>query len=1440
MPQDKPLSFVPDSFIPDEPNPLDRLGTEPVGWNLPTGRFELPKPPTPQSPSALGTILQGANDFIFGPSSIDYQGRTYPIAKDAATHKSVPGLQSLANWIDPPQGVGGYTRGAIAGGLEGVGNLLASTTDPAMWTRPGSSSIVPEVLPAEAARGNIDNLVKQLVDYSEAYKEVRGRGFQPEQLALPPAPEPRLPGPPAGPFVSGESGMAAPRMYDIDFGQNPDTFSGTVNPVQFGELTKVPPEIAAKYGTTLGKPEVISKPEGYYPSEQFQGVRAPLSFQPDEPIPTQTDITKPTEPTSPGPNIAQEIDDARARGYTVISPSSNPRIDPAYEVKGTLSNGALVIGKKEPMASFGPRVDENILSRPVEPSEEIQSAKIGEGRAQIGVNVRHSAAELTKGYSNPPPHVMSREGMQNALDAVKDLGLDGQIRVTFNDDITVGDKTISMADNGRGMSPEELYTVYTDLHSSGKTADMGATGGKGVGKATYMLGGEYFKVNTVKEINGQKVESWFKGTPEELLSGFDIKSKVVDPSTPTGTKFTTTLKNEHDMYDARNAMSHIIRYSRDKQGTLAYKRSTLANHENHSLLGDPRDKKVVDNEPVDRGNTNIDVYIPHDSPLGRHASLQIEYLNNGMWQYTNHYFPLGEETNGIPEKIIVNVKPNVAELSDEYPFPVQRESIKTPIQNEIDKIIKDKLVAPFANTKKRDLVKLWGQMKAVPAQVGKTARESVFFDPGDRLTPEESLHIQNSKDMGDMLRTTDSLFNEILIKLGKQANIDKLVRTGISMDPERYGVHIPNPGAPKAESAIFVNPFEHIKNNDPADAALDLVTTALHEAAHIGTEGSPRTNIKIEPADLNDPRVGRYLQTYLNQVMTQGGVDMGHGMSFIHRLGEIYAKTGTGTALRYSDVFEHIFTGGQPETGRYSPEIQKLLQIYEESRGRPATTEDILSGTGVKSAVKGTGEGNLPSSNRPNGKRTPIEDDPRYDEDYGIGPEYGEGNTGLAKQAINPFREIWNFGRSMTLGGDISYALRQGKPYVFHSAWYKSWIPAAKAFGDEAAYHMADEAIREHPWYDNAVKDGLFLADIGKRPGESMGLARGEFIESDLPERIPVLGHYYRATNRANTAFLNTLRMSVYGQMMDAAETLGANLDEMGPKYANHINTMTGHASLKFQGPQLKLGGRDVNLAVNAEKAAGFLGYTMMAPRFLASRLKMFTTFGLSTLPVPDAWIGMDPVLRQESLRNLFAVASLALSTYFLTKLAGGKVEDDPTSADYMKGRFGATRFDPLIGLQQYIVLAARMIKGTSKSTETGEKYVLGQKYGYQDRTDVATRFMLNKAHPNIRFASELGRALQGDITKLNTWKNAKSYGKPFNLGMAPQHMNDPISRSMSKIGVNHQIQQYVRTPFENEFLKLFIPITLQDIYEVSKTNPNLLPVAIPASVLGESEQTYK
>jgi hypothetical protein len=291
---------------------------------------------------------------------------------------------------------------------------------------------------------------------------------------------------------------------------------------------------------------------------------------------------------------------------------------------------------------------------------------------------------------------------------------------------------------------------------------------------------------------------------------------------------------------------------------------------------------------------------------------------------------------------------------------------------------------------------------------------------------------------------------------------------------------------------------------------------------------------------------------------------------------------------------------------------------------------------------------------------------------------------------------------------------------------------------------------------------------------------------------------------------LNNLRADVFESLIKDGKIL-ADVEKnlpMARALADFVNTATGRGSL----------GR-------LEKSASILNTGLFAPRLIASRVKMLN---------PHYYIMAPPQVRKEALKSLFAVAAFGNTVLQLASMAGAEVENDPASSDFGKAKIGNVRIDPWGGFQQYIIAANRLIRpsfakipgmegGTdsgiapldlatgyagaggwrTKSSTTGKEYDLLNPQGPYGQTpaDVAGRFARGKMNPVLGFAWSMATG------------NKEMSGQPMNF----KTMN----------------------PMENAVTQRFIPIFMQDVYQLAKEDPALLPLAIPAG-LGMGIQAYE
>jgi hypothetical protein len=303
-------------------------------------------------------------------------------------------------------------------------------------------------------------------------------------------------------------------------------------------------------------------------------------------------------------------------------------------------------------------------------------------------------------------------------------------------------------------------------------------------------------------------------------------------------------------------------------------------------------------------------------------------------------------------------------------------------------------------------------------------------------------------------------------------------------------------------------------------------------------------------------------------------------------------------------------------------------------------------------------------------------------------------------------QEALNLPRSLMASFDVSAPLRQG---VFFIGRPKQWAPAVvqmlKSFGSEKAYRIVQDQISSRPTYKLMREAKLALTDAGPLIAN-----REERFMSNLGEKIPVVGVGVRASDRAYTAFLNKLRADTFDDLYSKAQALGIDRPGLTDDLAKFINSATGRGDLG-----------------SLNKAVPVLNGIFFSPRLMASRLNLLN---------PAYYAKLDPFVRKEALKSLFTMTAVAGTALGLAKAGGASVGTDPRSADFGKIRVGNTRYDILGGFQQYIVLASRLLSGSTVSSITGKEQSLTGGYKPTTRKDIIIKFLQSKENPVLSFVT--------------------------------------------------------------------------------------------------------
>lgn len=352
---------------------------------------------------------------------------------------------------------------------------------------------------------------------------------------------------------------------------------------------------------------------------------------------------------------------------------------------------------------------------------------------------------------------------------------------------------------------------------------------------------------------------------------------------------------------------------------------------------------------------------------------------------------------------------------------------------------------------------------------------------------------------------------------------------------------------------------------------------------------------------------------------------------------------------------------------------------------------------------------------------------------------------------------------------DNSAIFRQGwktlftNPQIWGDNAAKSFVNIAKQLGKEAT--------------DNTVIDGV-KAEIISRQNAINGIYKDmkldignleEAFPTTLPEKIPLFGRLYKASETAYTGFLYKMRADIADKMIQIAKETGVDITNKSEleSIGKLVNSLTGRGNLG----SLEKVGKDINTV-------------FFSPKMLKANLDFLTAHQLQN--------NVTPFVRKQAAINLLKVTSgIATILSIAYALDPKSVEWDPRSADFGKIRVGNTRFDVSGGMGSLVTLASRQITSSSKSSTTGKVTKLGErdrtgklKFGTKTRGDVMFDFMENKYAPLASVVKDLrdGQDFNGNKPTLpNELNNLLT---PLPIQNLLQSAQDPKHADLLLIGI--------------------------------------------------------
>lgn len=370
----------------------------------------------------------------------------------------------------------------------------------------------------------------------------------------------------------------------------------------------------------------------------------------------------------------------------------------------------------------------------------------------------------------------------------------------------------------------------------------------------------------------------------------------------------------------------------------------------------------------------------------------------------------------------------------------------------------------------------------------------------------------------------------------------------------------------------------------------------------------------------------------------------------------------------------------------------------------------------------------------------------------------------LTQPKAGALLDIANSTKGIVASLDNSFFGRQGirmmytNPDIWGAGFAKSWADIGSTLkgGDPMLALKADIFSRPNAM-NGKYRNGKF----------ALGMDVEEAFPTSLPEKIPVFGRLYKASENAFTGGALRFRADLADRVIPQAESMGVDMAAPGKQaegIGDYVNALTGRGNI----------GRASGEWVNA---------AFFSIRYLKSNWDALTMhtggLGIEQGPARD-------FVRKSAAKNMLKIVGAIAVQYTIASLLWpDSVELDPRSSNFGKIRIGDTRFDITGGMSSIISLAARiaptMHNGKwshwTKSATTGKFTDLSSgKFGQRNALDVVEDFAEGKAAP---FFSTILTSLRGtDFTGNKVSVTDEVFGllKPMSIGTFQDAMDDPKS----------------------------------------------------------------
>lgn len=320
------------------------------------------------------------------------------------------------------------------------------------------------------------------------------------------------------------------------------------------------------------------------------------------------------------------------------------------------------------------------------------SPKINTGRLMSLLGANMYGDRSTQGATT------LKELLQNSTDAVRQVngGIGGNIHI----DVHNADRTISIHDNGAGMTPDILSGPFLDVAGSLKEGDLPG-GGFGMAKVLTLYGSDNLHVRSLRDGTYSELQAGGPDLNRAIQEGGSLPftSKPAGEMTPKeqalfpdghGTHVQVTIPKEFTDTNTGTLQSIHMPYSYyapeevNKSPLFAPLHVTYGPSRDVLPIGanfPSKDFLPLANVKFAWGEGRV--YIKPNEAANKYGSVHI--LSNGLFQFSES---LKHDDDQVPFEVYIDVRPTSKPGEPGYPFNFNRQSLTSSAREEMNKITK--------------------------------------------------------------------------------------------------------------------------------------------------------------------------------------------------------------------------------------------------------------------------------------------------------------------------------------------------------------------------------------------------------------------------------------------------------------------------------------------------------------------------------------------------------------------------------------------------------------------------------------------------------------------------------------------------------------------------------------------------------------------------------